>query len=118
MPCGWLMKPAFSRKVGVQRQYSGTAGRIENGQIGAFLAYASTRGRMLLDRELYLPKARRQAVKVPEEVEFATKPQQAQRLIERAVASAVRLPGSPAMRYTTTTAACVSGWSNRTFTLC
>ena len=44
------------KSVGVQRQYSGTAGRIENGQIGVFLAYASARGRTLLDRELYLPQ--------------------------------------------------------------
>jgi SRSO17 transposase len=41
--------------VGVQRQYSGTAGRIENCQIGVFLAYASSRGHTLVDRELYLP---------------------------------------------------------------
>lgn len=81
--------------VGVQRQYSGTAGRSENCQIGVFLAYASTRGRVLLDRELYLPKewaqdkARRQTVKVPETVEFATKPQLARRMIERAVAAQV-----------------------------
>ncbi|MGZ5029492.1 MAG: IS701 family transposase, partial [Methylobacter sp.] len=83
------------RSVGVQRQYSGTAGRIENCQIGVFLAYASTLGHVLLDRELYLPKewaqdtARRQAVKVPEAVTFATKPQLAQRLIERAVLAQV-----------------------------
>ena len=44
------------KSVGVQRQYSGTAGRIENCQIGVFLAYASARGRTLLDRELYLPQ--------------------------------------------------------------
>src|SRR5438270_1223919 len=45
-----------TKSVGVQRQYSGTAGRIENCQIGVFLAYASPRGRTFLDRELYLPK--------------------------------------------------------------
>ena len=50
---GFLKKG--SKSVGVQRQYSGTAGRIENCQIGAFLAYASAMGRTLLDRELYLP---------------------------------------------------------------
>src|SRR3954464_9824408 len=44
------------KSVGVQRQYSGTAGRIENCQIGVFLAYASGKGHTLLDRELYLPK--------------------------------------------------------------
>ena len=47
---GFLKKG--SKSVGVQRQYSGTAGRIENCQIGVFLAYASARGRTLLDREL------------------------------------------------------------------
>jgi SRSO17 transposase len=90
---GFLKKGRHS--VGVQRQYSGTAVRIENCQIGVFLAYTSRRGRVLLDRELYLPKewaqdkARRQAAKVPEEVEFATKPQLARRMIERAKTAGV-----------------------------
>ena len=51
---GFLKKG--DKSVGVQRQYSGTAGRIENCQIGVFLAYASAKGRTLLDRELYLPQ--------------------------------------------------------------
>jgi SRSO17 transposase len=51
---GFLKKGGKS--VGVQRQYSGTAGRIENCQVGVFLAYASPKGRALVDRELYLPK--------------------------------------------------------------
>ena len=51
---GFLKKGIKS--VGVQRQYSGTAGRIENCQIGVFLTYATTQGRVLLDRELYLPQ--------------------------------------------------------------
>ncbi|HVK94069.1 MAG TPA: IS701 family transposase [Noviherbaspirillum sp.] len=90
---GFVKKGAHS--AGVQRQYSGTAGRIENCQVGVFLSYASRRGRALMDRELYLPrewaddKGRREAAKVPEEVEFATKPQLAQRMIERAVAAQV-----------------------------
>jgi SRSO17 transposase len=84
-----------NHSVGVQRQYSGTAGRIENSQVGVFMSYASDRGRALIDRELYLPKdwaddkKRRNAAKVPDEVEFATKPQLAQRMIERAVAAGV-----------------------------
>jgi SRSO17 transposase len=84
-----------NHSVGVQRQYSGTAGRIENSQVGVFMSYASDRGRALIDRELYLPKdwaddkKRRNAAKVPDEVEFATKPQLAQRMIERAVAARV-----------------------------
>src|SRR5919106_4670413 len=62
-----------TKSAGVQRQYSGTAGRIENCQIGVFLSYASGRGRALVDRELYLPKewaedpARRKAAGIPEE---------------------------------------------------
>jgi SRSO17 transposase len=90
---GFLKKGRHS--VGVQRQYSGTAGRIENCQIGVFLAYASQHGRVLLDRELYLPKewaqdtVQRAAAKVPEEVGFATKPQLAQQMIERAVTAAM-----------------------------
>jgi SRSO17 transposase len=46
-----------TRSAGVQRQYSGTAGRVENCQLGVFLAYAAPRGRALVDRELYLPKS-------------------------------------------------------------
>jgi SRSO17 transposase len=53
---GFLKKG--TKSVGVQRQYSGTAGRIENCQVGVFLSYASPRGHALLDRELYLPKSR------------------------------------------------------------
>lgn len=74
----------------MQRQYSGTAGRIENCQIGVFLAYATPPGRTFLDRELYLPQswadddARRAAAGVPEHVELATKPQLAQRMLQRA----------------------------------
>src|SRR6187402_627006 len=69
-----------SKSVGVQRQYSGTAGRIENCQIGVFLGYASRHGHALIDRELYLPKTwagdeeRRRIAWVPEDVSFATKP--------------------------------------------
>src|SRR5262245_33111074 len=66
---GFLKKGGKS--VGVQRQYSGTAGRIENCQVGVFLAYASAAGRAFLDRELYLPQgwaedaARREEAGVP-----------------------------------------------------
>ena len=90
---GFLKKGRKS--VGVQRQYSGTAGRIENCQIGVFLAYASPKGRTFLDRELYLPKEwaedapRRKEAGVPETVEFATKPQLARRMLERARAAGV-----------------------------
>ena len=63
----------------MQRQYSGTAGRIENCQLGMFLAYTTSKGRTLIDRELYLPKSwagdqeRCQEAAVPDDVEFATK---------------------------------------------
>jgi SRSO17 transposase len=86
---GCLKKGA--RSAGVQRQYSGTAGRIENCQVGVFLAYASGKGRALVDRELYLSKewatdpARRAEAHVPAQVGFATKPQLAQAMLERAV---------------------------------
>jgi SRSO17 transposase len=81
--------------VGVARQYSGTAGRIENQQLGVFLAYASCHGAAFIDRELYLPEAwtndpaRCQAAGVPEAVGFAAKPALAQRMLERALASRV-----------------------------
>lgn len=84
---GFLKKGAKS--VGVQRQYSGTAGRIENCQVGVFLAYASSRGHSLLDRELYLPHSwiidpmRCREAHVPEEVAFATKPELARRMLHR-----------------------------------
>jgi len=85
---GFLKKG--DKSVGVQRQYSGTAGRVENCQIGVFLAYTSPRGRTFLDRELYLPKEwchdlpRRREAGVPDAVPFATKPQLAQRMLSRA----------------------------------
>ncbi|MBB5891420.1 SRSO17 transposase [Kutzneria kofuensis] len=90
---GFLKKGAHS--AGVARQYSGTAGRIENSQIGVFLAYASPRGRALIDRELYLPKDwtddrdRCRAAGIDDEVEFATKQVLARRMIERALATEV-----------------------------
>lgn len=90
---GFLKKG--TKSVGVKRQYSGTAGRIENCQIGVFLAYASPKGRVFLDRELYLPQewaedqARRQEAGVPEEVCFQTKPQLAKAMLQRALAAGV-----------------------------
>jgi SRSO17 transposase len=86
---GFLKKGEHS--VGVARQYSGTAGRIENCQVGVFLAYASRFGQALIDRRLYLPEAwakdeaRRAKAGVPQEVAFATKPQIACALIAGAL---------------------------------
>ena len=79
----------------MQRQYSGTAGRIENCQVGVFLAYASAKGRTLLDREVYLPQVwsddweRRREAGVPEDVCFRTKPQLAQLMLRRSLESGV-----------------------------
>ncbi|MCG5215520.1 IS701 family transposase [Streptosporangium sp. KLBMP 9127] len=81
--------------AGVQRQYTGTAGKITNCQIGVFLAYAGPRGRALIDRERYLPASwlndpgRCAVAKAPEPARFATKPQLLQAMIERAVAAGV-----------------------------
>jgi SRSO17 transposase len=77
--------------VGVARQYSGTAGRVENCQVGVFAAYASRWGQALIDRQLYLPKewaedeVRRDGASVPPEVAFATKPALAREMIARAL---------------------------------
>lgn len=77
--------------VGVQRQYTGTAGRIENAQVAVFLTYATRRGHALIDRALYLPRSwtddpdRCTAAGVPAEVEFATKPALATTMITRTV---------------------------------
>jgi SRSO17 transposase len=80
---------------GVGRQYTGSAGKITNCQIGVFAAYASRHGHAFIDRALYLPKAwtddpaRLAAAHVPQEVGFATKPRQAGRMVERAIAAGV-----------------------------
>jgi len=90
---GFIKKGAHS--VGVARQYSGTAGRIENCQVGVFLAYASRFGQALIDRQLYLPESwaadaeRREKTYVPREIDFATKPTIARALIARALDAGV-----------------------------
>lgn len=79
-----------AKSAGVQWQYSGTAGRVENCQIGVFLAYVGREGRTFLDRELYLPQSwaddrdQRAEAGVPPETKFATKPALWRRMIERA----------------------------------
>jgi SRSO17 transposase len=90
---GFLKKG--TKSCGVARQYTGTAGRVENAQVGVFLGYAAAKGRALLDRALYLPKEwagdadRRTGAGVPGEVGFATKIVLARRMIDRAVAAGV-----------------------------
>jgi SRSO17 transposase len=79
-----------THSAGVAKQYTGTVGKLEQCQVGVFLAYASPRGVAFLDRALYLPQewtadpARRRAAGIPEAVRFATKPQLAPALLERA----------------------------------
>jgi SRSO17 transposase len=90
---GFLKKG--TKSVGVKRQYSGTAGKLDNCQIGVFLGYASPKGRAGIDRALYLPREwaddaeRRDAAGVPEDVEFRTKPRLALEMIEAALEAGI-----------------------------
>jgi len=90
---GFLKKG--DQSAGVHRQYSGTAGRIDNCQVGVFLAYASRRGHAFIDRALYLPeawcddRARCQAAGIPDDVAFRTKPALARDMLERALDAGV-----------------------------
>jgi SRSO17 transposase len=90
---GFLKKG--TKSAGVQRQYSGTAGRIENCQIGVFLAYASRHGHALIDRELYVPvswtgdRDRCRDAGIPDEVTFAEKPRLMITMLERALAAGI-----------------------------
>lgn len=91
---GFLKKG--NKSAGVQRQYSGTAGRIENCQLGVFLAYASSRGHAFIDRELYLPAAwcedrtRCREAGIPDEASFRTKPALARQMLRRALDAGMR----------------------------
>src|SRR6266550_7347174 len=82
-----------SHSAGVQKQYCGATGQVDNCQVGVFLSYVTTAGHALIDRELYLPEdwcadpARRQAAHIPEAVRFATKPELGQQTIQRAQAA-------------------------------
>ena len=84
-----------TKSAGVQRQYSGTAGRTENCQLGVFCGYATTKGRALIDRELYLPKSwiadrdRCREAAVPDDVGFATKTDLARTMLARALEAGV-----------------------------
>ena len=83
------------RTVGVQRQYTGTAGRIENAQVAVYLTYAAARGHTLIDRELYLPQSwtvdpqRLTDAGVPDDIDFATKPALATGMLTRALHAGV-----------------------------
>jgi SRSO17 transposase len=91
---GFLKKG--EKSVGVARQYTGTAGRIENAQVGVFVAYASEKGAAFVDRALYLPReewaddpVRRKEASVPDEVRFATKGELAKEMLKRAFEAGV-----------------------------
>ncbi|MBD2309884.1 IS701 family transposase [Chroococcidiopsis sp. FACHB-1243] len=84
------------QSVGVQVQYYGTTGHLENCQVGVFMSYISARGHTLIDRRLYLPRSwtedqnKRQKGAIPEEIEFATKPQLAIQMLSSALAQGLR----------------------------
>jgi SRSO17 transposase len=102
-----------ARTVGVQRQYTGTAGKVDNAQVAVYLAYATAAGHGVIDRELYLPYGwladpqRCRVAGVPDQVGFATKPELARRMLQRALDAGVPAGwvtadevygGSPALR--------------------
>ncbi len=84
------------KSVGVKRQYCGASGKLDNCQVGVFLSWQTSKGHALIDRALYLPEEwagdadRRRAAGVPQEVDFATKPALARRLVERVLAPGAR----------------------------
>ena len=90
---GFLKKG--TKSAGVSRQYTGTAGRIENAQVGVFLALHTRSGTAFIDRELYLPEAwtddpgRCKEAGIPSETAFATKPQLARKMLERSFRAGV-----------------------------
>ncbi|HEY3952749.1 MAG TPA: transposase [Streptosporangiaceae bacterium] len=117
-PTGFAKKGRKS--AGVQRQYSGALGRVDNCQIGTFLAYANTAGdRVLIDRELYVPEHswfgdpnRCAEAGIPASLQFATRPQQAAGMIERAWTPGCRSPGSQPMRNSGRTRDCAHSWKS------
>ena len=121
---GFLKKG--NKSVGVQRQYSGTAGRIENCQIGVFLTYASAQGRTLMDRELYLPRVvglmtwnGGERLGCLRKWHSAPSRQLARRMLERALESGVPfgwVTGDEV--YGNDRNQCGGGWSGETFPTC
>jgi hypothetical protein len=98
--------------VGVQRQYTGTAGRIENSQVAVYLVYSATSGHAAIDRALYVPRSwtddpdRCRAAGIPNDVGFATKPQLATRMVIRALDA-----GTPALWVAGDEAYVCASWS-------
>lgn len=118
---GWMLDDTgFIKKgvpsAGVQRQYTDTSGKIDNCQLGVFLAYPSSQGQALVDRELYLPTSwtededRCAAAGIPEEVGFATKPQLAVAMLARAHKAGVLSGWVTPMRPTARTGSSAPGW--------
>ena len=116
---GFLKKG--NKSVGCSGSIGGTAGRIENCQIGVFLTYASAQGRTLMDRELYLPRVwaddleRRREAGVPEKVAFRTKPHWPGGCWSGRWNRECPSAGSLGTKSTATTATCGCGWSGETF---
>lgn len=100
------------RSAGVQRQYTGTTGKIDNCQLGVFLAYAATAGRALIDRELYLPTSwtedaeRRADARIGESVRSPPSPPWPRRRLSELWRPACRFAGWPGTRSTVTTLLC------------
>jgi hypothetical protein len=98
--------------VGLQRQYTGTAGRIENAQVAVYLVYASRAGHAVVDRELYLPQSwtddpdRLRAAGVPDQVGFATEPALAKAMLGRALDAGVPAAWVTSTRSTAPTPPC------------
>ncbi|MFD4723040.1 IS701 family transposase [Streptomyces sp. NPDC058423] len=119
---GFLKKGVKS--AGVQRQYSGTAGRTENCQIGTFLAYASAKGRALIDRELYVPTSwtddrdRCRAAGIDDTVPFATRSSTSNGCCNGPSTQRYRSPGSPRTRHTGRSSAFARGWKNARWRTC
>jgi SRSO17 transposase len=110
--------------AGVQRQYTGTAGRVENCQVAVFLSYASPAGHALIDRELYLPKswtadpARCAAAGIPAGTVFATKPKLARRMIARALDAGIPAAWAAGDEVYGADPACAPTWNAATWGMC
>jgi SRSO17 transposase len=111
---GFLKKG--DKSAGVQRQYSGTAGRIENCQVGVFLGYASRHGQALIDRALYLPArwtgdpARCAAAGIPQGLTLTTKPKLGLAMLDRALEAGVPFAWVPGTACTGRTTASGAAW--------
>jgi SRSO17 transposase len=110
--------------VGVQRQYTGTAGRIENAQVAVYLTYATAAGHALIDRALYLPKSwaedpeRRVEAGVPDGIEFTTKPPLARQMIARALDGGVPVRWVAGDEVYGAGPHCAASWNGAAWAMC